>query len=84
MLCFPTASVLVVKVATPLPFNVPVPSCFVLSKKVTVPVGSTPLPTIVAVNVTDVPETIELADDDSVTVGVALFTVRTTLPAAVV
>ena len=84
MLCFPTASVVVAKVATPLPFSVPVPSFVVPSRKVTVPVGLTPLPVNVAVKVTDVPEVTELAEDVSFTVGVALFTVSFTLSAAVV
>jgi hypothetical protein len=55
--CAPSASVDVVNVATPAPFNVPVPSTVAPSIKVTVPVG-TPLPgfcVTVAVKVTLVP-----------------------------
>ena len=50
----PAASVVVLKVATPLAFNAPVPRLVDPSRKVTVPVG-TPLPdwgVTVAVNVT--------------------------------
>jgi hypothetical protein len=55
--CGPSASVEVANVATPAPFNIPVPSVFAPSMKVTVPVG-TLLPRLcvtVAVNVTFVP-----------------------------
>jgi len=47
--CVPTASALVVKVATP-PESVPVPMAVPLSRKVTVPVG-VPLPGATAVTV---------------------------------
>jgi hypothetical protein len=54
--CAPTVSVDVVKVATLLPFSVPVPRVVVPSRKVTIPVGVPLLPGLtVAVHVTGVP-----------------------------
>src|SRR5262249_23701308 len=55
--CGPAASTVVVNVATPDPFRVPVPSVVVPSLKVTVPVGVAVVPdgVTVAVNVTDCP-----------------------------
>jgi hypothetical protein len=54
--CVPTVSVDVVKLATPLPFNVPAPSAVVPSRKVSVPLGVPALlDVIVAVNVTGAP-----------------------------
>jgi hypothetical protein len=46
---------LVLNVATPEPFRVPVPRFVPPSIKVTVPVGVPPVPVTVAVNVTDWP-----------------------------
>jgi hypothetical protein len=52
----PPVSVDIVKLATPLLFNVPVPSAVVPSRKLTVPVGIPLLPDLtVAVHVTGVP-----------------------------
>jgi hypothetical protein len=62
----PTASVVVVKVATPLPFSVtaPVPNAVVPLKNVTVPVGVPPAVLVtVAVNVTDWPTTSGLREE---------------------
>ena len=62
----PALSEDVVKVAWPLPVNVPVPMEVALSKKVTVPVGTAvfPLgPVTVAVKVTDCPPVVGLADE---------------------
>jgi hypothetical protein len=53
--CVPIASALAVKVATPLAFNVPVPSVVVPSTKVTVPAGMPFGEVTVAVKVTGVP-----------------------------
>ena len=56
----------VLNVATPEPFNVPVPRVVEPSRNVTVPVGVPEpgaLAVIVAVNVTDSPNTEGLADD---------------------
>jgi hypothetical protein len=54
--CVPTASVDVVRVATPPLFNVPVPSVVVPSRNVTVPVGAPPMPGLtVAVHVNGIP-----------------------------
>jgi len=54
--CVPTVSVEVVKLATPLPFNVPAPSAVAPSRKVSVPLGVPGLlDVIVAVNVTGAP-----------------------------
>lgn len=56
MLCMPAMSVEMEKVATSLPFSGEVPSCFVPSRNVTVPVGAAGAPgtveAIVAVKVT--------------------------------
>jgi hypothetical protein len=72
--CAPTASVDVVKVATPLPFSVPVPSVVVPSRKVTVPVGVPEvLDEIVAVSVNGLPlnaAAAELTNAAAVAVGV--------------
>jgi hypothetical protein len=53
---------LVVKVATPEAFNVPVPRLAVPFRKVTVPVGVPPLPVTVAVKVILVPTETEAAE----------------------
>lgn len=59
----PTASADVVKVATALLFNVPVPTVAVPSRKVTVPVGVPKLvDVIVAVNVIEAPLDAEAAE----------------------
>ena len=72
-------SVVVLKVATPEPFSVPVPSVVAPSLKVTVPVGvpveEGELSVTVAVNVTDAPEQDGLADEATDVDVVALFTV---------
>jgi hypothetical protein len=61
--CVPTVSVEVVKVATALLFNVPVPSMVVPSRKATVPVGVPEvLDVIVVVNVTGAPLDAEAAE----------------------
>jgi hypothetical protein len=61
--CVPTASVDVVKVATPLPFNAPVPRVVVPSRNVTIPVGVPEvLDRIVAVNVSGAPLDAEAAE----------------------
>jgi hypothetical protein len=60
MLWLPTASVDVVNVATPAPFNIPVPIAVPLSRNVTVPVATgvdaPPTSATIAVNVTLCPE----------------------------
>jgi len=67
--CVPTVSVDVPKVATPLPFSVPVPSVVAPSRKVTVPVGVPEvLDMIVAVNVTGEPLEAETAELTNVAV----------------
>lgn len=53
--CAPTVSELVVNVATPEPFNVPVPRVVAPSLNVTVPVGVPEAAATVAVNVTGEP-----------------------------
>jgi hypothetical protein len=82
----PTSKLLVLKVATPEPLRVPVPSVVVPSMKVTVPVG-VPVPVVgvtVAVNVTDWPNTLGFVLEVSV-VEVASFTTwETTLEVLVV
>jgi hypothetical protein len=61
--CVPTVSVDVVKMATALPFSVPVPIVVVPSRKVTAPVGvPRVVDVIVAVNVTAVPLDAEMAE----------------------
>jgi hypothetical protein len=61
--CVPTVSIDVVKVATPMLFNVPLPSVFVPSRKVTIPVGVPEvLDAIVAVNVSGAPLDAEAAE----------------------
>jgi hypothetical protein len=80
--CVPTVSAAVVKVPTPLPFRVPVPSAVVPSRKVTVPVGApVVLDLIVAVNITGVPldaEAAELTNTAVVAVGGAAVMVSVT------
>jgi hypothetical protein len=77
--CVPTASVEVVKVATPLLFSVPVPSAVVPSRKVTVPVGvPETLDVIVAVNVTGAPLDAEAAELTSTEVVAARVMVSET------
>jgi hypothetical protein len=69
-----TASEVVAKVATPLPFTTPVPREVVPSRNVTVPVGVPPaVLETVAVNVTDCPPRDGLSDDPS-TVALGLST----------
>jgi len=69
----PVVSVDVAMVATALPFNVPVPSAVVPSRKVTVPVGVPEVvDAIVAVNVTGVPLDAEAAELTNASV-VAVF-----------
>jgi hypothetical protein len=72
--CVPTVSVEVVKVATPLPFNVPAPSAVIPSRNVSVPLGVPGLlDVIVAVNVTGAPldaEAPELTSTAVVAAGV--------------
>lgn len=43
MLCGPAVKLVIVRVATPLAFNVALPSCDVPSMKVTVPAGAAPV-----------------------------------------
>jgi len=77
--CVPTVSVDVVKVATPLLFNVPVPSAVVPSRKVTVPVGMPEvLNVIVAVNVTGEPPNAEAAELTNAVVAAARVMVSVT------
>lgn len=77
MVWLPTASADVVNVATPEPFNVPVPMELPPSRKLTVPLG-VPAPgdaaETVAVNVTDWPKTEGLTDDVTAVVVLSLFT----------
>ena len=82
--CVPTVSVDVVKVATPLLFNVPVPSAVVPSRKVTVPVGVPEvLEVIVAVNITGAPLDAEAAElTNAVLVAVVAFDVMLSATAA--
>lgn len=70
MLCEPTASDVVVKVATPEALSVPVPKDVVPSMKVTVPVGTAvpDVPTVLEVNVTLAP--LVMLSDDAVRVVV--------------
>lgn len=80
----PTASVDVVKVATPLPLSVPVPRAIVPSRKVTVPVGVPEVPDlIVAVNVTGAPLDVEAAElTNAVVVALAAAGVMVSITAA--
>jgi hypothetical protein len=74
MECVPTAKVVMARVATPDPFNVPVPRDVVPSRNVTVPVGTvvSPLgPTTVAVRVTLCPAVTEVGEAASAVVEVA-------------
>ena len=71
MVCEPTPSVAVVKVATPAAFSVPVPSGVVPSRKVMVPagvVGVGPATPTVAVKVTAWPRVDGFADETTVVV----------------
>ena len=76
--CEPTLSVLVVKMAWPELFRVPVPRVLPPSLKVTAPVG-VPAPGLfavtVAVKVTDCPNTDGLAEELTNVVVAAFFTV---------
>ena len=68
----PTAKVDVLNVATPLPFNVPLPSVVEPFLKVMVPDGVPEEPVTVAVKVTDCPKTDGFTEDVKiVVVGVA-------------
>jgi hypothetical protein len=82
--CVPTASVDVVKVATPLPFNAPVPRVVVPSRKVTIPVGVPEvLDRIVAVNVSGAPldaEAEELTITAVVPAGTAVVMISVSAP----
>jgi hypothetical protein len=73
MLCEPTASDVVVKVATPEPLSVPVPKDVVPSRKVTMPVGAAvpDVPTVLDVNVTLAP-LVMLNDDAARVVAVGV------------
>src|ERR1035438_1672090 len=74
----PTARVEVLKVAIPLPFNVPVPRVALPFLNVTVPAGTPPpgaVAATVAVNVSDWLYTEGLADELTTVVVAALFTV---------
>jgi hypothetical protein len=62
MLSVPAALKLVVKMAMPEAFNVPVPRLAVPFRKVMVPVGVPPVPVTVAVKVTFVPTGTEAAE----------------------
>ena len=76
--CGPTASVLVVNIAWPELFSVPVPRVLWPSSKVTVPLGVTPtgpFAVTVAVKVTGCPDTEGLAEELSNVVVPAFFTV---------
>jgi hypothetical protein len=62
--CWPTASCVVAKVATLELFSLPLPSFVEPSMKLTVPVGGLePLVVTVAVNDTDFPQVMELAEE---------------------
>jgi hypothetical protein len=73
MLCEPTASDVVVKVATAEALSVPVPKDVVPSRKVTVPVGAAvpDVPTVFDVNVTLAP-LVMLSDDAASVVAVGV------------
>jgi len=78
--CEPTVSVLVVNIAWPELFSVPLPRVVGPSSKVTVPLGVTPMEPFavtVAVKVTDCPDTEGLAEEltNVVVRARALFTV---------
>jgi len=83
MLCVLTLSELVLKVATPAPFNVPLPMIVAPSLKSTVPVG-VPVPgataVTVAVKVTDWPNTDGFWLDARLVELLALFTTCETAP----
>ena len=79
--CEPTASVLIVNIAWPEPFRVPVPRVLGPSLKVTAPVGVPAaglFAVTVAVKVTDCPDTDGLAEELT-NVVVLYFTVWVTL-----
>lgn len=81
MVCVPTASELVLKVATPPELRVPVPSVVPPSLKVTLPVGVGPVAAVtVAVKVTDVPCVAGLAEEPSAVEVEALLTVWVSVP----
>jgi hypothetical protein len=84
--CVPAVRVVVVRVATPDPFSVPVPSVVPLFLKVIVPVGMPVLGAFavtVAVNVTDAPEVEGFSDEVSaVEVGASLMVIVATLDVA--
>jgi len=69
MLCDPAVKLVVVRVATPLAFNVALPSCDEPSMKLTVPAGNAP------VSETTVALRVKSAVSVSVTVVVALPTI---------
>jgi hypothetical protein len=83
MLLVPAVLKLVVKVATPVAFNVPVPRLAVPFRKVTVPVGVPPLPVTVAVKVTFVPTGTETAELVRAVELAARGTAMTRVPVAV-
>ena len=71
MECDPAPSVVLVNVATPLAFSVPLPRTAVPSRKVTVPVG-VPMPAVavtVAVNETAWPNTDGLGEETNTVVA---------------
>jgi hypothetical protein len=73
-----TDNVVVLKVATPEPFSVPVPRVAAPSLKVTAPVGvpvAGNTAATVAVNVTDCPNTVGVPDVETEVVVFALLTV---------
>ncbi len=74
---FPTAKEDVLKIATPLPFKVPVPSVVEPFLKVMVPVGVPEEPVTVAVKVTDWPKTLGFEEAARlVEVGVAFLILK--------
>src|ERR1051326_4057054 len=75
MTWFPDASVAVVSCAVPFVSVCAAPRLAPPSLNWTVPVGVPELAVTVAVNVTDWPKSEGLTEDDTLTVGVALFTV---------
>src|SRR5689334_1043419 len=88
MLCGLPATVRedVLRVATPAPFSVPVPSVVAPSLNVTVPVAGprfVPTPATVAVNVTDCPKVVLGAEEVSVVVDAVAVMLKVLLVAAV-
>jgi hypothetical protein len=68
----------VLKVARPEPFKVPLPRLALPSRKVTVPVGTPPLPLTVALKVTALPASAGFDDELNVVVlGLMIFCERT-------